>query len=124
MFLPLTDREPLISTCECALQVGQCLVFLHALSAVYSEWQKDICVWSLAPLNTTLERSSYPPQANDPPSTIHGKKATAPVKYTSMLFSTLTPQSDGLLLLVSRSPACLEGTGVHSQSPSNTPSLR
>ena len=31
-------------------------------SAVYSEWQKDICFWSLARLNTTLERSSYPPQ--------------------------------------------------------------
>ena len=75
--------------------------------------------WSLVRLNTTFERSGHPPQANAVPSTIHGKKGTAFVKYTFVLFSAVTPQSDGQLLLVSRSPACLEGTGVLSQSPFN-----
>ena len=38
--------------------------------------------------------------------------------YPFVLFSAVTPQSDGQLLPVSRSPGCLEGTGVLSQTPS------
>ena len=60
----------------------------------------------------------FKPQANDVPSTTHGKKGTVSVKYTSVFFSFVTPRSDGSLLLLSRSPACLEGTDVLSQSPS------
>ena len=69
-------------------------------SAVCSEWQIERRFWSIARLKTSLERSGHPPQENDVPSTIHGKKCTAPVKYTFTLFSSVTPQ-DGLLLLVS-----------------------
>ena len=61
------------------------------------------------------ERSSAPNKCCSPDNS--RKKGTAFVKYTFVLFSAVTPQSDGKLLLVSRSPACLEGIGVLSQSP-------
>ena len=49
--LPFTDREPLINTGRCTLQVS-------------AYWQIDIRFGSLARLSTTIERSGHPPQSN------------------------------------------------------------
>ena len=52
-------------------------------SGVFSEWQiPALCFF-------------FKPQANDVPSTTHGKRGAVSVKYTCAFFSSVTPQSDG-----------------------------
>ena len=126
---------------------GGCSVFLHAFSCLFrvadncavvffffvwsscqflsssekkrKEFKKmDILFWSLVRLNTTFERAVIRLQANDVPSTIHGKKGTVSGNTRSCYSQLWLLRVTGNCFWFLDRPACLERIDVLSQSPS------